>query len=99
MKKIHIIVLVIVVVIVISFPSLFKDILNKQTTELNDNLSLTKKVKKCQQTELTFEKLKTYKGFENMSEEESTKQIEAIKKMAKVMFHLYENEQNKLKTI
>lgn len=51
------------------------------------------------QSELTYEKLKTYKGFENITEPESVKYIESIKKLAKILFYLYEHEQQtKLKT-
>jgi hypothetical protein len=44
-------------------------------------------------SELTYEKLKTYEGFENVSEAESEKIIEGIKRMAKILYLLYENEQ------
>ncbi len=44
-------------------------------------------------TELTYEKLKTYKGFENSTEEEAVKQIEAIKTLAKILYYMYMNEQ------
>lgn len=97
MKKTYVIVLVIVILIIINFPSRFKEAFDKSK---KSNVDLSKKqIKTPQQTELNYEKLKTYKGFENITEEESIKHIEAIKKMAKVMFHLYETEQNKLKTI
>lgn len=47
-------------------------------------------------TDLTFEKLKLYKGFENTSESEAEKQIEVIKKLAKTLHYLYiSEEQNK----
>ena len=45
------------------------------------------------QSELSFEKLKKYKGFENSTEEEAQKQIEIIKKLAKILYYLYQNEQ------
>lgn len=44
-------------------------------------------------TDLTHEKLKQYKGFENSTEEEATKQIEIIKKLAKILYYMYLNEQ------
>lgn len=47
--------------------------------------------------ELTYEHLKTHKGFENISEAEAEKQIEFIKRMAKVMYYMYIDEQ-KLKS-
>lgn len=47
------------------------------------------------QSELTYEKLKTYKGFENVSEEEATKQIGVIKRLAKIMYYMYMEEQKK----
>lgn len=39
--------------------------------------------------DLTIEKLKTYKGFENSTEEVAAKEIEAIKRLAKIMYYLY----------
>ena len=47
------------------------------------------------QSELSFEKLKTYKGFENSTEEEAQKQIEIIKKLAKILYCMYMDEQQK----
>ena len=44
-------------------------------------------------TELTYEKLKTYKGFENSTEEEAEKQIDAIKRLAKVLLYMYIDEE------
>lgn len=44
-------------------------------------------------TELTYEKLKKYKGFENSTEQEAIKQIEIIKKLAKILYYMYMNEQ------
>lgn len=42
--------------------------------------------------ELTYEKLKMYKGFENSTEEEAIKQIEIIKKLARILYYMYMNE-------
>lgn len=44
-------------------------------------------------TELTYEKLKTYKGFENITETEAEKEIEIIKKLAKILYYMYLKEQ------
>ena len=44
-------------------------------------------------TDLTYEKLKKYKGFENSTEEEAIKEIEIIKKLAKILLYMYKNEQ------
>ena len=44
-------------------------------------------------TELTYEKLKTYKGFENVTEAEAVKEIEIIKKLAKILYYMYLKEQ------
>jgi ribosomal protein S21 len=44
-------------------------------------------------SELTYEHLKKYKGFEDISEAEAEKQIEFIKRMAKVMYYMYIDEQ------
>lgn len=43
--------------------------------------------------DLTHEKLKQYKGFENSTKEEAIKQIEIIKKLAKILYYMYMNEQ------
>ncbi len=49
--------------------------------------------------ELTYEKLKTFKGFENVTEAQAKKEIETIKRLAKILYYLYmheeRNEQNK----
>ncbi len=50
------------------------------------------------QNELTYEQIKKYKGFENTNEAEAEKQIEFIKRMAKVMFYMYTNEQKQNNT-
>ena len=93
MKKAYIIVLVIVVIIIINFPSKFKEAFNKSNSTDLDFIT-TKRTKTPQQTELNYEKLKTYKGLEDITEEESAKHIESIKKMAKILFYLHQNEQN-----
>lgn len=51
----------------------------------------SKKSKK-QNTELTFEKLKTYPGFENITEAESVKQIDSIKRFAKLLYSMYKSD-------
>ena len=43
--------------------------------------------------ELTYEYLKKYKGFEGINEADAEKQIEFIKRMAKVMYYMYIDEQ------
>ena len=45
------------------------------------------------QSELSFEKLRTYKGFENVTEEEAQIQIEIIRKLARILHYMYMNEQ------
>lgn len=45
------------------------------------------------QSELSFEKLRTYEGFENVTEEEAQIQIEIIKKLARILHYMYMNEQ------
>ena len=47
------------------------------------------KVNVSREGELTLEKLRTYKGFENSTEEEAIKQIEVIKRLAKIMYYMY----------
>ncbi|MDP1746654.1 MAG: hypothetical protein Q8L90_13845 [Bacteroidota bacterium] len=49
-------------------------------------------------TDLTYEKLKQYKGFENSTEEEAIKQIEIIKKLAKILYYMYMDEQQRITT-
>ena len=50
-------------------------------------------VNKNSNSELTIEKLRTYKGFENITEEEAQIHIIAIKKLARVLYGIYLNEQ------
>ena len=50
-------------------------------------------MKKQADTELTFEKLKTYSGFENVTEEEAVKEIQIIKKLAKILYYMYLKDQ------
>lgn len=47
--------------------------------------------------ELTYERLKTFKGFEDITEIEAEEQIKIIKRIAKILYYLYMNEgqQNK----
>lgn len=47
--------------------------------------------------ELIPEKLRSYKGFENCTDEEAEKQIHTIKKFAKVLYHLHREEERKAK--
>ncbi len=51
------------------------------------------KVVNSPHSELNHQKLKTYKGFENATEEEAEKQILIIKRLAKILYYLYMNEQ------
>lgn len=53
------------------------------------------KVGNSPKSELNHEKLKTYKGFENTTEEQAEKQIAIIKRLAKILYYLYMNEQQK----
>ncbi len=91
-----VIIIVAVVVIIITVPSLFKDLLNKRSVEQKQGLNLypRKPIDQFRTTELTFETLKQYKGFENTSEADAAKQIDVIKRMAKILHHLYLNEQH-----
>lgn len=43
--------------------------------------------------ELTYEQLKKYKGFEDITETQAEKEIENIKRLAKILYYLYINEQ------
>lgn len=49
-------------------------------------------------SELTIEKLKTMKGFENVTDSEAEKEIDTIKKLAKILFYLYVKEEQKDQT-
>ncbi|HWY09920.1 MAG TPA: hypothetical protein VN026_01280 [Bacteroidia bacterium] len=42
--------------------------------------------------ELTTEKLKTYKGFEDLNEEKAKESIKAIRSLARILFSAYTNE-------
>ncbi len=42
-----------------------------------------------QQLPLSIERLKTYKGFEQCTEQEALAELEIIKRLAKIMHHLY----------
>lgn len=55
----------------------------KQSNQVNDPLP----------TELTYEQLKKYKGFENVTEAQAEKEIENIKRLTKVLYYLYVYEQ------
>jgi len=44
-------------------------------------------------SELTIEKLRTYKGFETITDAEAEIHIIAIKKLARVLYGVYLNEQ------
>lgn len=48
-------------------------------------------------SELNYEHLKKYKGFEDINEADAEKQIEFIKRMAKVMYYMYIEEQKSKK--
>lgn len=59
-------------------------------------MSAERKVNEPQELELTYEQLKTYKGFENLKEEEAGIYIHTIKKLAKILYYMYlHDEQNK----
>lgn len=45
------------------------------------------------QNELTYEQLKKYKGFEDLTETQAEREIENIKRLAKILYYLYINEQ------
>jgi hypothetical protein len=92
---------------IISFlPRLFKNFDWERFEVTNGNESFrsehdfdnrpSKHGKERRQTELTFETLQQYKGFENTTETGAIKQIEGIKKLAKILFCLYQHEQQNL---
>lgn len=51
-------------------------------------MKLANSGKATQRGNLTYEKLKTYKGFENITEAEAEKEIENIRRLAKVLHYL-----------
>ncbi len=52
----------------------------------------TKKlVNQFSNSELTIEKLRTYKGFENFTDEQAQKFITNIKRLTKLLFGMYSN--------
>lgn len=53
--------------------------------------------KNLQETELTHETLKQYEGFENITEAQAKKQIDTIKRLAKIIYYSYMYELEKLK--
>ena len=42
--------------------------------------------------EVTYAELKTFKGFENLTEAEAEKELIVINKIARIMYFLYVNE-------
>ncbi len=58
----------------------------------NNNLNFLNSVDK---NELTIEKLRTYSGFEDVSEDEAKEHIKLIKTFARVLFDVYKNDQIK----
>ena len=57
-----------------------------------------KTVNQNSNSELTIEKLRTYKGFENFTEEQAQIAIVNIKRLAKILFGIYskDNQSNVL---
>ena len=46
-------------------------------------------------TELSVEKLRTYPGFETMSDSDALVHIDAIKKLARILYSAYQYDQQK----
>jgi hypothetical protein len=53
-----------------------------------------KKVNEPIQTGVTYEELKTFKGFENITEAEAEKELETINRISKILYCMYMKEQN-----
>ena len=51
-----------------------------------------KSVNQNSNSELTIEKLRTYKGFENFTEEQAQIAIVNIKRLAKILFGIYSKD-------
>lgn len=45
---------------------------------------------------LNVEQLKKYKGFENLTESEATKEVSTIKALAKILYYLYLNNKENI---
>jgi hypothetical protein len=45
------------------------------------------------QSELTIQKLRTYPGFEDFSDEKAVEAIVAVKRLAKILFGVYKADQ------
>jgi hypothetical protein len=54
-----------------------------------------KAIERVNENGLTYEKLKSYKGFENVTEEEAKNEIQTIKKLARILHFLMLEEQRK----
>ncbi len=70
----------------------------------SDALNIRASAIKCNKTthkeeqpksELTLEKLRTYKGFENVSDEKAAEDIKAIKTFARILYDIYQRESRK----
>ncbi len=48
--------------------------------------------------ELTIEKLKTYKGFEHLTDEQAEKELQTINSLIRVLYGIYVEESRKNKT-
>ena len=55
------------------------------------------RVNETPQTELTYEKLRKHKGFENVTEAQAEKEIETINRLIKVLYYLYVYEEQTAK--
>ncbi len=89
-RMLGIVYLCLILIFIFALLSLNKSEPNKKETKKDFNFNSCKQI---QQTELTYETLKLYRGFENTSELEAPKQIEAIKRLAKILYYLHLNEQ------
>ena len=89
-RMLGIVYLCLILIFIFALLSANKSEPNKKEAKKDFNFNSSKQI---QQTELTYETLRQYKGFENTSELEAPKQIEAIRKLAKVLYYLHLNEQ------
>lgn len=61
----------------------------------NEAMKTIKEVNASQQGDLTYEKLKMYKGFEDITEAEAQKEIEIIKRLAKILYSYMQEQEKK----
>lgn len=65
---------------------------NSGNDTISDNASLNQLPNK---QELSIEKLRTYNGFENVSDDEAEEHLKLIKTFARILYDIYQQENKK----